>query len=840
MAHRPTPPPSPLVPGLDRLPAAVGTQPGFLEAMLRRISARSELAGLTTREADDPSIGLLDAAATMLDVLAFYGDLITNEGFVRTATERRSIAELARGIGYELAPGVAATTVLAFSIDPPPGAHPVVRIPAGLPAQKLPGEDQVVAVYETSTDVLARKELNELRLRRVEPVVPRFGDDELVLAGTGHGVAVGDAVLLVGEERMADPGREEWDVRRVVEVDEVPAEVGLDADGAPARTVLTLDAPIGHLDPHVEPASVQPRCYAFSSSGTLFGANAPRHAELPVNLRIGEINPDPAASKAFIPGPFAGKAGQWVDANLASTTTELWLDRIHTEVTAGSWIVLTRPGYSELYGVTASEHGNRNAFLLSGPSTKVTVSGENIDRFSIRSTAVLTGSRELPLGTRPVAGPVTGTTVTVDTLVELERGRLVVVTGFDAVTGEPVSEELRVYDAVPDGTSSLPGTAVTFTTALTHAYRPSGFRIRGNCAPATHGQTVRSHPLASGDASRSFTTVPLSVSEDGPLTYTSADTPSGRSSSLEVRVDGVRWSEVGSFAGQPPDAQVYVVRHGERSSATVQFGDGTTGSRPGSGRDNVTATFRVGVGSAGAAARGQISLPLGMPLGLRDVVNPVPAIGGEDPETIDQARVNAPTTVRTLDRVVSLADHEDFARAFAGIGWASASAVDDGGRAVVHVTATLLDGTPLPAGSDLERKLVAAIGRARHVDRPLVVAGHVPRPIEVRARLRLDDRHVGDDVLAAARAAVVAVFDRSPSLGDGGGFGKLVTPTRVLAALQRTAGVLGAVLDVLRPVGAVGDAVVEVLARPARLEGGAVVAAELLEPIVVEITEVSP
>jgi hypothetical protein len=120
------------------------------------------------------------------------------------------------------------------------------------------------------------------------------------------------------------------------------------------------------------------------------------------------------------------------------------------------------------------------------------------------------------------------------------------------------------------------------------------------------------------------------------------------------------------------------------------------------------------------------------------------------------------------------------------------------------------------------------------------VAGHVPRVVTVRGRIRIDERYVREAVLAAAHAAVIALFDRTPSLGVGGGFGKLLTPTRVHAALQRTPGVLGAVLDELRGAGDGGDPVVEVVARPARLVGSAIVAAELLEPGVVAITEVSP
>ncbi|MDQ1287766.1 MAG: hypothetical protein QG622_1331 [Actinomycetota bacterium] len=839
--------------GLPRLPASVDTQPGFLQEMLRRIATRPELGGLLTRDVDDPSIALLDAAATMLDVLAFYGDLITNEGYLRTATERRSVQELARGIGYELAPGVAASTVLAFRVDPPPGAGPVVRLPAGLQAQKLPGDDGATAVYETSEEVLARGELNDLRLLRVEPAVPRFGDDRIHLDGVGLGVPVGSAILLVGAERERSSDSEAWDLRRVTEVTEIPAQVGLNSDGDPARTVLVLDRPLGHDTPHTDPATELPRCHLLTTSGTLFGANAIRWSDLPASLRVGEISPDPE-HPGFLPGPYAGKKHEWVDHPLPAGTSTLWLDRLHPEVAAGSWLVLTRPGCTELFTVTAADHGNHAAFLLAGPSTRVTVSGENLSSFTIRSTAVLAGARELPLGTRPAGGPVTGTTVTVDAPVELERGRLLVVTGTDATTGDAVAEAVTVHDATTDAAGPLPRTRLEFETGLVHTYSPDGLRLRANCARATQGQRLRDHPLGSGDASRPFLTLPLAVSDGGPLTYTATDDPRGRSSSLELRVDGVLWSQVDSLHGRSPQAQVYVVRHHEGSAASVEFGDGVTGARPGSGRDNITATFRVGIGSPGVARPDQISFPMSLPLGLRDVVNPVAAGEAEDPETVEVARVNAPTTVRALDRVVSVTDHEDFARTFAGVGWARADVVDDGGRSLVVVTATLPDGTPLVRGSGLDTRLCGALAKVRFADRPLVVRGHVPRAVEIRARVRLDGRYGRDVVLVAAREAVLALFGRTPALGEAGGFGKLLTPTRVLAVLHRVPGVLGAVLDVLRPAGEPGSAA-GVLARPARRRRpsgrrsgpGAVtdaftdtvIAAEMLEPATVQITEVA-
>ena len=114
-------------PGLPALSYRVGTHGTFLHRMLRRLpheriedapnQIRYPLAHLATRTPDDPAIALLDAWALVGDVLTFYQERIANEGFLRTATERRSILEQARLIGYELSPGVSASAHLAFTVD---------------------------------------------------------------------------------------------------------------------------------------------------------------------------------------------------------------------------------------------------------------------------------------------------------------------------------------------------------------------------------------------------------------------------------------------------------------------------------------------------------------------------------------------------------------------------------------------------------------------------------------------------------------------------------------------------------------------------------------------------
>src|SRR5580704_8235451 len=116
--------------------------------MIARLSSRDfpALAALKTRDPADPSIALLDCWALVADVLTFYQERIANEGYLRTATERRSVLELANLIGYKLRPGVAATVYLAYTLDEDrsktPPAPTETTIPAGSRSQSVPGPGQ--------------------------------------------------------------------------------------------------------------------------------------------------------------------------------------------------------------------------------------------------------------------------------------------------------------------------------------------------------------------------------------------------------------------------------------------------------------------------------------------------------------------------------------------------------------------------------------------------------------------------------------------------------------------------------------------------------------------------
>jgi hypothetical protein len=93
-------------------------------------------------------------------VLAFYQERIANEAFIRTATLRDSVLRLVRVIDYQLAPGAAPTTVLAFTLE----RDATALIPARTRVQSVPAEGETPQKYETLEDLAASGHLNRLRL----------------------------------------------------------------------------------------------------------------------------------------------------------------------------------------------------------------------------------------------------------------------------------------------------------------------------------------------------------------------------------------------------------------------------------------------------------------------------------------------------------------------------------------------------------------------------------------------------------------------------------------------------------------------------------------------------
>lgn len=924
-------------PGLPALRYRIGEYGDFLVSMLAALTdaRRPVLGGLRVREPDDFSVALLDAFAVIADVLTFYQERIANEGYLRTATERMSAVELSRLIGYALRPGVAASVDLAFTLESAAGAPPVVPIPRGTRVQSIPGPDEKPQVYETVEAITARPEWNALHPAQTAPQSITRGLKDLWLDGVATGLKPGDAILIVGDERAADPHSERWDLRRLATVTPDPAA---------RRTHVTWLEGLGWKRGNkvVDPAAAKVRVFAFRLTCGLFGGTAPDWKSLPNRVkaaylggvetkvndktydvdflgpipadwpdldlasialsfvetaehglaaryfsnadfsghRVRRIDPDldfdwgtssphpsigantfSARWMAWLTAPTTGSytlhvtaddgVRVWIDGQLvidhwqdnpgtpvsggpiylgkgrryalrvdhyenqgasriklswsgpsipeavipSSAFTPLDVDTIHLEgrlpsITAGSWAVVSTPEYVELYRVTDVAFDARTGFTQSAKTTRLTLEGESLrEQFNdaVRRITVLAQSEELALAERPCTDPVADPDVLLDRAIpDPGPGRRLILAGLDA-EGAARAEVVTVTSAATSGGR----TTLTFA-SIEHRHQRATVTLFGNVAAATHGETVAAEILGSGDAGQPYQRWKL---RQAPLTHIGAAVPSGAASTLEVRVDDVRWEEVPTLLGRGPKERVYVTRADDAGKVTVELGDGRAGARLPTGHENVVARYRKGLGLEGLVAAGQLSLLLTRPLGVRGVSNPLAPTGAADPETLAHTQENAPRTVLTLDRVVSLRDYEDFARSYAGIAKAHAAWTWNGDARAVVLTVAGVGGASVLAGSKLHDGLHAAILAASDPSVVVDIKSFTKASFTVRAGLRIEADRDPDLVLAAVKAALAQAFSFERRAFGGGVFA-----AEVIAVMQGVAGVRMVDLDALARV----------------------------------------
>jgi hypothetical protein len=900
-------------PRLSALRYRLGTHGNFVHRMLAGLSA--ELPALTTREGTDPAVALLDTWAVAADVLTFYQERLANEHYLRTATERRSVLELARAIGYELGPGVAASTVLAFTLEDLPASPPVAIVPKGTKVQSIPAVGQSPQTFETVEEIEARREWNTLRPRQTRPQrlaihdgrlhrftfpgdpalsgmgLRTFAFDELFLVGSGAASAVddaevtsvqavpvetimirgtstqleaGDRLLFVGARGASatslvlpvrtvtiDPERD----HTRVQLDVPPPEPSLPAFVGPSTVFLAEISPpsvppaftSGHAVAQLtnavlaesqlgavlganawSPAQLKallatpiPRgpsdVFAFRERVGFFGHNAPYYRGLPPELTgpsgpPGGLTSEPPEGPPPPPAyPHDWDTNGWPiwDDSLTNNFYEhadVYLERVVPSLVPASWVVF-EPSTNEYRAHRVESTSERSVigFGLSGRATGLELlreDGTTLDddladkprEWRVRTTTAHVQSERLELVELPLEDvvPRDAAEITLDGVAfDLRRGQLVVLSGELADAAGVSTRELLtiaevVHHFVDEAGQLLGHTTLRFERGLQRAYVRSTVTMNANVAPATHGESVQ-EVLGSGDAAQANQGFPLGKP---PLTYLSAPTAGGAQSTLEVRVNGVRWEQAPSLYDLDAREERYVLRHDEDGTAHLIFGDGERGARLPSGNDNVTAHYRSGNGLEGNLEAGQLSLLLSRPAGVREVANPLPASGGAAPESLADARANAPLSVTTLGRVVSLQDYEDFARAFAGIGKAQALPLWDGERRLVHITVAAANGDPVDPQSALYRNLVQAIDAARDPAQPVLVGGYVSRSFSLSAKVLVAPRYVVTDVLTAVEAALRAAFafcQRS--------FGQAVTAGEVTAVIQDTAGVVATDLD---------------------------------------------
>lgn len=355
-----------------------------------------------------------------------------------------------------------------------------------------------------------------------------------------------------------------------------------------------------------------------------------------------------------------------------------------------------------------------------------------------------------------------------------------------------LEDDLMVSEAVIlSSTKRLEGrTILSLEGSMGYCYDPETFRVSANVARATHGGTL-TEVLGSGDGSKSNQRFELGKPH---LTYVSAPTASGIKSTLVVRINGIEWNELPSLYGIDERSQSYIVRIDDSDLASIIFGDGKSGARLPTGNENIIATYRSGIGLEGEVAEKTLTILPSRPLGISDVTNPLPASGSAPREELADARSNAPLTVLTLDRIISLRDFENFSRTFAGIGKAQAISIPLGQSKVVHITIASSSGSKIEQESDLFVNLVAAIDALRdpvaRIQERVYVNNFQPRTFSLEAGVILDPRYIAEEVLDRIEAELRAAFSFA-----GRNFGQYVTAAEVLDVIQAIEGVVAVDLD---------------------------------------------
>ena len=323
-------------------------------------------------------------------------------------------------------------------------------------------------------------------------------------------------------------------------------------------------------------------------------------------------------------------------------------------------------------------------------------------------------------------------------------------------------------------------TILTLVSPLAYEYDRSTITIYGNVVDATQGQST-GEVLGNGDATVAYPSFALSQS---PLTYVSAATPSGVSSTLGIQINQLEWTERDDLAEAMSTDRVFITSQDDSGDTTVTFGNGVHGRRLPTGTANVKATYRFGMGSAGNVATGQISQLATQPLGAQGVINPLPATGGADADPIDQARANAPMAVMALDRLVSLQDYADFTRTYAGIGKAVSARLSDGRKQFVHVTIAGAEDIPIDTNSDLYANLLQSLRSYGDPYLPVEVDICRVRLIVMAATVGLQPDYVWDDVVPNVTAAIQALFGF-----DARALGQTAFLSEAVAAAQQVVGV---------------------------------------------------
>jgi len=669
----------------------------------------------------DLAVQMIEWWAYLGDILSFYNERIANQSYLLTASLPESVQGLIRILGYRPRPGIGATGTLAAAIT----GTKSFTLPAGFQIQSKPGPGQQPQIFELMAPTLVQPP--DIIPAAPAPSTSLIGSagsngSSVLLQGVVTSAKAGDQLLLLD---TGWPTQGSWSVATVTSL--LPEKNPQGQTNTRVTFQTTTNLPAAPSGPGYRLMRSRQSAHVWQyESNSVIQSNQVDLESINRSIKVG----DPVLFSL----PDLASANQWQLVHVSQYTEAIWyanaapgsdpshLPPIGSPPEAAIPIPHTRLIFQTLTNITDSPTERSQALVLFNWQDVGTLIATPSPTLNTAPTTV-----SLTLGT-PLPSSML-TMVNQDVLISDANGNGVAASAT-AVTASPSSITLAKFS---DPTLTL----------------KAPLNLLFNLLPVTRGKSVTNEILGNGDATVS--TGQEFILQKSPLTYLlnpSSASGAEYTSTLQVWVNGVQWTEVPSFYGQPANARIFVTTEDQQNMTHVQFGDGVNGARLPSGTNNVVANYRYGSG-ADAPAAGSLTVILQSWPGLKSILNPVPVGGGADPDPPQQIKTYAPQSVLAFGRAISADDYETIAAQAPGVA-----------RARAYWSWNPLQQrmmTQIYVGDDANAVKAAntALANACDPNRPLQVTQAQSFTIGITLTLLINPIYATTDVVAAATAALI-------------------------------------------------------------------------------------
>jgi hypothetical protein len=715
-----------------------------------------------TADSGDLALQIVEWWAYLADILTLYAERAANQAYIGTADLPESLPRLVSLLGYRPRPAIGAQLTLAGLVRGPRA----VTLPQGLQVQSKPGPGQQPQVFELNAATIMQPVSPSPTVPQTTPMAALTAGQssaQVLLAGPPGSLKVGDEVLLLGSAWNGTDGT--YALGNVSAI--TPGAGGTSV----AFTISTLGGGTGSQGAAnwqlLKAASSSP-LYPYLSGSQVAYSQQQVLSIVSVfeeqRARVGGALSSNAITRpggGLIAG--GGLGGLGAGGSVLGEPTGVLASTVHLasivrSIAAGDVILVENPsgGSTPVPGyVTAVTEVIYNASNPTSPETWPSAASPPANAppavpiphtvVSFNTTVTISGDAStliLRYGYAPV-----GTLIDAPVIGASQTGTVTLASGAGSASLSP-GTPLLVEDANGDGATATLGTSgvVTVDPAAPPLVPP--LQVFSNLLAFSRGKTITREVLGNGNpavAGQDFTL------QNAPVTYL-ADQPGrsgqGYSSTITLWVNDVQWTEVPSFYDQDANAQVFVTREDDQGKTHVLGGDGVNGRPFPSGVGNIVASYRTG-GGATSPPPTSVTVLLQPQPGLSALVNPLPTSGGADPDTLSDLRQQAPRSLLTFGRAVSLDDYAAIAAATPGVARVSAGYVFDPTQQRPVVTLWVGDDATAVTAA---RTAIAAISDP---NRPISINPANQVQISLSLTYVRDPRYLDAPVRAALQTALV-------------------------------------------------------------------------------------